>query len=288
MSLILDALKRADRERQQHPMPASWPVDQPEAATASPWQGRLLILAALIIALLSGYIVRGSLGDWRGNVSVQPEPVIPAAAGTGTASVDEVSAEPAVIAPTRPEPPASATDPLVGKDTALEPSIAGLYQRAAQARAQPPVMTDKSAASIPGTAETVAAAPDPALVAAMEAQARALITGRNPDLPVSEDRPQVSVVTRNASAAGAGPAVPDFYSLPWSLRRAVPTLDYAIHVHSDDKPAASFVRLNGQIRRVGDTVAAGLRLDSIDSEGIILDFQGTRFRLPALNSWVNN
>ncbi|MCZ6830267.1 MAG: general secretion pathway protein GspB, partial [Gammaproteobacteria bacterium] len=47
------------------------------------------------------------------------------------------------------------------------------------------------------------------------------------------------------------------------------------------------VTLNREVRREGDAVLPGLRLVEILPESIVLDFQGTRFRLRALNSWVN-
>ncbi|MBU2885048.1 general secretion pathway protein GspB, partial [Gilvimarinus agarilyticus] len=74
-------------------------------------------------------------------------------------------------------------------------------------------------------------------------------------------------------------------SLPLAAQNAVPTLMYA--THSYDPAGDSSVVINGRIRRAGDTLTAGIELESIEAEGIIVRMGEHRFTLKALSSWVN-
>jgi hypothetical protein len=70
------------------------------------------------------------------------------------------------------------------------------------------------------------------------------------------------------------------------FQRSVPSIDYAVHVYSEED-GAGFVKLNGAISKVGAQIAPDLRLIAILNDSIVLDLNGTQFRLQALNSWVN-
>ena len=70
------------------------------------------------------------------------------------------------------------------------------------------------------------------------------------------------------------------------FQRSVPTIDYAIHVYSENENAG-FVNLNGAIRRIGSEIVPGLRVIAILNDSVVLDYNGSQFRLPALNSWMN-
>jgi hypothetical protein len=74
--------------------------------------------------------------------------------------------------------------------------------------------------------------------------------------------------------------------LAQSFKDQVPTLYYRQHSWSG-LANQRFVMINGETRREGDQVAAGVTLLEILPESSVLEFQGTRFRLRALNSWVN-
>mgnify|MGYP003845772661 FL=1 len=49
----------------------------------------------------------------------------------------------------------------------------------------------------------------------------------------------------------------------------------------------SSVTLNGKAVKLGGSPLAGLKVDEILPDSVILTYRGTQFRLRALNSWVN-
>ena len=70
------------------------------------------------------------------------------------------------------------------------------------------------------------------------------------------------------------------------FQNLIPSIDYEIHVYAESENIG-FVRLNGSIAKVGTTLSADLRVIAILKDSVVLDYQGTQFRLLALNSWVN-
>ncbi len=80
--------------------------------------------------------------------------------------------------------------------------------------------------------------------------------------------------------------VPWLIELPSGIKDQIPSLRYGMHIFSDEN-ADSFVVINDKDRRVGDSVATGVVLIAIDADSITLEFEEVRFRLEALNNWVN-
>ena len=130
--------------------------------------------------------------------------------------------------------------------------VAELYQRAAA--------TDSGAnEAAPGPRETAPLPVDAMVVAAQQELAA----------PPLDDNP-----------------TPLLQDLPQRTKDEIPSIFFSNHAWSN-KASEKLVTLNGETRREGDAVATGVRLIEILPESIILDFKGTRFRLRALNSWVN-
>ncbi|MGK0442072.1 MAG: flagellar basal body-associated protein FliL [Pseudohongiellaceae bacterium] len=73
--------------------------------------------------------------------------------------------------------------------------------------------------------------------------------------------------------------------LPWTIQKQIPTIDYNQHVYLD--AGNSFVEINDKIIKNGQIIQSGLKLINIEEEHAILSYQQNKFRLPALNSWVN-
>ncbi|HET9700434.1 MAG TPA: general secretion pathway protein GspB [Burkholderiales bacterium] len=67
--------------------------------------------------------------------------------------------------------------------------------------------------------------------------------------------------------------------LPQALREALPPLSIRGYVHSED-PASRLVVVNDRMLHEGDEVAADLKLERIDPEGMVLNFRGYRFVAP--------
>ncbi len=66
--------------------------------------------------------------------------------------------------------------------------------------------------------------------------------------------------------------------LPLSVQQELPNLTVTGHIYSND-PSSRIVNINGQISREGETVTAGLKLEEITENGVILNHKGYRFRM---------
>ena len=78
---------------------------------------------------------------------------------------------------------------------------------------------------------------------------------------------------------------PFIAELSQNAKDAIPTLLYSSHSHGGGVEA--FVVLNGKELRQGDNVGAGVKVEEILEDSVVLSFRGDEFRLRALNSWVN-
>ena len=75
---------------------------------------------------------------------------------------------------------------------------------------------------------------------------------------------------------------PFLHLLPVTLQNTIPTLMYADHQYSE-----GYVIINKKKRFVGDEAAKGVTLEEMFEDGATFSFNGTRFKLGALSSWVN-
>jgi general secretion pathway protein B len=78
--------------------------------------------------------------------------------------------------------------------------------------------------------------------------------------------------------------VPLLESLSQQQKDRIPTIVYTNHDYNAQ--GASTVELNGK-RLVAGQRTDGVEVEEILSDSVILSLQGTRFRLKALNTWVN-
>ncbi len=76
----------------------------------------------------------------------------------------------------------------------------------------------------------------------------------------------------------AGQKIPGISELPPSVQQALPGITISAHFY-DNLPASRVVSINGRVMHEGQPVAAGLVLERITPEGIILNYQGSRFRM---------
>lgn len=75
-------------------------------------------------------------------------------------------------------------------------------------------------------------------------------------------------------------------SLSQNTKDSIPTVLYQRHDYSSQAGRSSVV-LNGKSLRVGGSPGAGMKVDEILSDSVVLNYRGSQFRLRALNSWVN-
>ncbi|MEZ5568539.1 MAG: general secretion pathway protein GspB [Halioglobus sp.] len=317
MSLILDALNRSRRDAA--PVPG---LDTYHAAETAPRGARAylpwfaLALAVLLIIWLL----------WDRSSRPEPAVTAPlqeAADNMSSALAsmkDQLQAgatahrQPAIPPAELPVPGAAAPPP----NTAPASASAGAGGTPAPPDAQS-ALTASSAVVSTGSAPAKAAvdtavaelyerAPEPDVEPRLAEEALAKPAGAVP----ARDRPAAPPSTGQAAQAARGDVeepvdleqllqrardevenaqlvehpAPFIAELSQQTKNAIPTLYYQRHDYSDVAGRSSVV-LNGKPLRVGGSPVSGMKVDDILPDSVILSYQGTQFRLRALNSWIN-
>lgn len=248
MSYILDALRRADAERQRGAVPGLHDQAGPQAAggmaaapagapARSPWPW--LAGGALLIAAVGGawWLGRGTAATPVAAVAPPPAPVpVPVHV--------QVQLTPAAVAPSPALPPALPPAP----PAAVLPPRADAPPAAAVA--------PRGGSPLPAPA-TVAATPAPAVP--LPAASAALPAAVAADVPADPVRP--------------------WASLPDSTRSAMPALAWSGAVHAE-RAEQRLVIVNGNVAREGDTIAGGVQLLQIRPKSVLLRWQGQRIEMP--------
>jgi len=81
-------------------------------------------------------------------------------------------------------------------------------------------------------------------------------------------------------------SAPFIADLSQQTKDGIPTIFYERHDYSDEQSQSSVV-CNGKTLKVGGSPAAGVKVDEILPDSVVLSYRGTQFRLRALNSWIN-
>lgn len=247
MSLILDALRRADAERQRGGVPGlhaqtgiTLPTHGgtgPQSASHQHW----LLLGAVGALLLAGLAVLA----WLRIGTPAPVPAaalpvaVPAAVLVATPAAAPVAAT-AASAPPQPGVLAATPAPALPQPAGMPPQPAGV----------PP----QPAAAPHGPAPT-ALLPRP--VAA-------------PALPRTPAAQQV--------AAAAAQRLPTLADLPEALRRALPAMTLGGSMYAE-QPALRMVIINGQVVHEGDRLAPELLVQQIRPKSVVLNLRGQAFEL---------
>ncbi len=247
MSYILDALKRADADRERDTAAVPDLHAQADAArgvlaAARPSHGWLMTLAlaaaGVALAVLAWRWLDASPADAAPPLPVAQAPAPAPAPAQALAPSTPALAPAATIIPAAP--PLDASVPLVAPAIAPEPApIPSLASKPALPPRQP------------------AAAATPAVVAAAPA-----VAGR-PSAPAS---------------AAAESRIYSMAELPPDIRSGLPALTVGGSVYSP-KAASRIVILNGQVFREGDKPVDGLIVERIGLKSTVLAFRGTRFEL---------
>ena len=72
--------------------------------------------------------------------------------------------------------------------------------------------------------------------------------------------------------------VPMLWQLPSEIRSKLPKLSISVHVYSPEA-AGRFVIVDRGKYREGDVLTGGAKLEAIVADGIVLDYQGRRYRI---------
>lgn len=274
MSFILDALKRAESERQRGQVPGlqAQPLVAGGSRAADPgsrlgwWLGgAALVLAALLAAVL-----------WlRGSGTPPPPAPGPVAAATAPSAVPPTtpSAAPATTPatasstepPTPAAPPPALSGPVVRAGTASATTTTAGVTAATAATAGATKDAPKGA---PGVASQGAGSPSvPGTASSTVAAAAAPAPGARPSTPSATAAPDPASAVRLSD-------------LPAELRAQLPALAVQAAMYSD-QPSQRLLVVNGQALGQGAAIAPDLVIESIGLNSSVLVFRGqTRFRLP--------
>ncbi len=286
MSLILDALNKADQERsEQHEVPNlravhGSPYPQSRPSLLKRWSVEIAFIVLLVIAYLGYQLL----------VDDEPQPQ-PAMAQAPLAPPQQVVTQPSNSVPVIA---ASSVPARSTPDTAQVPAPV-----ASSIPVVAPAPVESPAAKVAKSVQSPARSPVTSLVEApldTQRDVKSLYAQqRSEAAPTKTATPPAKSVPAMQPPQRANPALdrkaqleklPLLSELSPQRQQAIPSIDFSLHVYSSDQ-GTGFVTLNGQRRRPGDQVAPGLRLEKIVDEFIVLSYKGGEFRLLSLNSWIN-
>jgi general secretion pathway protein B len=242
VSLILDALRRAEAERERgsvpglhsHPAPEVSDADAPRSRI-EPWHWMVIGVGIGILVAAVWYVV--------GMLAAQQEAQV-----TGTPPA--VAATAPVAATTSPPAPSPATS------TALE--------------APPPASVAPSPAA-PPTADVPVAEPAPWPAGDRRSEPRKAAD--------ASARPAAKGAA--AAAAAAAPETPLYTreQLPDGIRGQFPAMTFGGSMYSANAANRSLI-INGQIHRENDLVTPDLSIEQIRVKGAVFRFKGYRVEVP--------
>lgn len=318
MSYVLDALRKADAERERGTVPTL--LSQPESSIdidlPPRWRPSPVLLGAMAAL---GLVAAGGVA-WTLMAQAPSAPIradaptlasIPTDTPAQAPTQAPIQGEAPGPAPVRPEAPAT----TVAQAEAPGPRPAPAVAQAQRVRPQPePAAIETPAPKPPAAAARVerpaprlapAAAPpmpgaERAERAAMAAAGRERLRAAPAGVPTAAAAPTAIAAASPAPAPAATEPTPTptdvaaasatagtaaapnrpvaLAQLPASVRSELPALTVGGSMYSEE-PAARLVILNGQPYRERDVVVPGLTLELIQPRAAILEYRGYRIKL---------
>jgi general secretion pathway protein B len=285
MSYILDALKKAESERERGAVPglnsaqANHTTFIRYGSDQKPWW-----LVALVLGVLLAVVV--AVWAWR---QATPGPLV-ASTNSSAAPANQV-----VVAPDVPiqnhtpaQNPARLPTPEVkapvvvmqkpdvpARAPMLAPAPVPVAAKASPVEAATSTVAHVQAKVVPPSAgPTISAAPLTPAAPVKPAQSAIPAPPVAPAAtePVSKATP-ISTPIRSASGG-----VPMLNELPEAMRRQIPALNISGAVYSDSPPEWTLI-INDQLIGKGGQVAPDVRLEEISGSSAVFNFKGQRFRI---------
>ena len=256
MSLILDALNRADQDREGASRPPSLrDLHGPSAAATQAgkiWRAIAVLLLFLLIVLAAYLLLTGERAPELANSQQQTETA--AVRKPETTSPDVMPRAEKAVAETRisePAPVHSTNETSTVEDVRVPPdeAVNALYTGVENVELAEEIESE----SEPGTQTRLA--PDQATVS------DATLARRYPELRTLGQQQQ-------------------------KFKDNIPSFRYSEHIYLGES-AQNFVILNGATLVQGQRTSNGLTVVDILSDGIVLQFQQKSLTVPKFNSWIN-
>lgn len=290
MSLILDALNRSRQDSEQVPgLGSHHPADNTPAGSEGGigWLQWLLVAGLALAVLVIGWLLFDRMPP-AAEIPAERHSQLPAVETLPAAEAVAASAAPVAVQDTQvgqqlPVPPREKINEAAAVPAAAAPvserpvrdipeqepapppvdtSVAALYQQQGQGDAEAPAVRRPN--------------PEPADVSAVTSAEEEVI-----DLEKLVAQAQAELADTKLQDNG----VPFLATLSQQTKDSIPTLMYQRHDYSGN-PGKSSVLINARTLSTGASVG-GVKVVEILPDSVVLEFKGTRFRLRALNSWVN-
>jgi general secretion pathway protein B len=262
MSYILDALKKAESDRQLGALPTLH-GQQPGAEKQSASKILLIVIAALL-ALIVGLLLWRSFSDSTASpgmivaASISPPAVPVAEVQPAVPTAISASTVPAPVVPAPVSTPAPTPAPVVISATAAT----------VPTTETPPTVTSpsvKSTPSAPIVAVSVPATPVPVIP-----PAKVTVTP-------STKAPAPDPVVKSPSEL-AEESLPLFSQLPEVIQREVPPVAIKGFMYSQN-PADRILIVGSNFHHEGEELAAGVKLEKLLPNAAILNYKGFRYRV---------
>lgn len=267
MSYILEALRRAERERHLGQAPTVQALTQATSLPRSDPGRRSLRLALVAVTLLLAATAAVLL--WRKPDTVAIAPPVATTPSVATApSVAPLPEAPPASSTSLPPPPA-ASAPAPTATIAPPPAATGRPLQAAldAAEAAEVIEAEDALATLDDLAAPYVADAAPA----EDEQAEASTPGAEP---------APAAAPRAAVTSSPTPAEPTLLrDMPSSYRARFPPVRLDVHVYNDD-PARRWIMVEGRRYRESETLASGPRVIAIRVEGVIFEHAGQRVLFP--------
>jgi general secretion pathway protein B len=251
MSYILDALKKVEQKREREVSPRTLSFLSGEGPTPKKrilWPYLLIVVFALNAVFLIAWFVSDR---W----SVKEVP----------AAADEKEIRPPVSSSPVPETTSQSKEvakPLLKTARPVD-RLASVPKAALSVPPRRPEQELKSVGrTINQESKEVSTAPIP---------------DDPPRKPAAPDFPPVREVAKEKGISAAG-KVYSLNDLPGDIRRALPDFKISGHAYSQDA-TTRVVRINEKILQEGQDLAPGLRLEEIVPDGVVMSYNGVRFRV---------
>ncbi len=291
MSLILEALKKSERQRRLGESPS---IGSPVMAV----RRRRSLLPVIIVLIAIGLAALWWLQRGAGEPALTDKP---GTAATTPARAPIATPAPAVVQPPRALDGTTFNDAPIAAVPKQAPSAVRVPRdptAQAQARSNADVEQRRKvrdgelvaanpqagpAATIKES-EPVSAADPAALAAAMAAAGKSAPASattpvsKKAEPPAGARSSQSVPATSPAAANPAGNALKLMWELPLATRSKLPEIKLSMHVFAAD-PAQRFVIINDERRAEGDDID-GMKLIEIRTDGLIFEFDNVRFLYP--------
>lgn len=252
MSMILEALRKSEAERQRGRAPGLFVEQRP----ARPDNRRVPAWAWGLGALLVAVVLAWSWREWQ-------RPTVVIVTGAAPTADRVAEAQPTQFAPR--------TEPAPGEPGALAPVTL------APAAAPAPASVAPAPAAAPPPAAVAPTGPPAAPPAASSTPSpTAMMPPRSEAIGAPE--PEPAPAPAPAPPAEPMAALPGLNALSATDRAALPPLKLSMHVYADT-PAQRFVILDGQRLGEGASPANGVVLEEIRRDGLVLSVNGQRLLL---------